>query len=126
MAELKTLFEKAGMYTFVLAVIFSAGTGVLFHSWKAAAGIWIGAALAQTGLYAIMQYARNLTEITASRTKAFMNYTMRYAFYGIVMAVCAWLGVPVLSMLAGFLAGKLSLVLYAGIQRKEVENGNCQ
>lgn len=126
MAETKRLFEKAGFYTVLECILLSVAVFALFRSWKAVLGIWIGAILAQTGLYAIIQYTRSLTPENATKVRGAINYTLRYAFYGIVMGLCAWQGVPVLSMLGGFLAGKLALILYSGVNRKEVENGNSQ
>lgn len=124
MDEVSALFAWTLKATLALAALVSGLAGLFFKDWQVFAGVWIGALMSIAGLYAIVGYTRSLTTDTASKIRALLNYSVRYLFYGAVMLLAAFAGIPVLSLLAGFLCGKLALIYYSFKIRKEEEDGN--
>lgn len=124
MDELEALKLSARKDSTYLALACSILVLLLFRSWKAALGVWIGAALSYAGLLMIIAWASSLVPENATKLKSACNYALRYGMYAGVMFFFTFLGIPVLSMLAGFLAGKASLIFYSLKNRKEAENGH--
>ncbi len=75
--------------------------------------IW-GSAIAMAGFVMICSMVNGLTSVKKGKSKGRSGYYIRYAFYGICLALGAWLmKFSVLAMLAGILAQKASLVVYS-------------
>ena len=55
----------------------------------------------------------------------FKNYAGRYIFYGLVIAACLWLQVPVLSLMAGIALQKAALVIYPLLGKEDVDGPRC-
>jgi small-conductance mechanosensitive channel len=120
MDETKVLFASACKITLALALVCSLAGLLLFHSLNIFLGIWIGAVLGLIGLQMIVQFARTLSPET-KKSSGFFQYSIRYAMYAIVFFACAYKGIPVLSLLAGFLCSKLALFLYSLKTQKGVD-----
>lgn len=91
----------------------------LFFDIKSFLGTWTGVALGLIGYHMIVAMAVSLNQEEDSKAKGRNSYIVRYAFYGIVLAVMTMLGIPTLSMLAGFMIHKASLLIYASKERKD-------
>ena len=58
---------------------------------------------------------------TFTKMSGFKSYAGRYIFYGLVIAACLWLGVPVLSLVAGIALQKAALVIYPLLGKEDVD-----
>lgn len=81
---------------------------------SAALGLILGSAIAMAGFVMICSMVNGLTSVNKGKSKGRTGYYIRYAFYGVCLALGAWLmKFSVLTMLAGILAQKASLVVYS-------------
>ncbi|WP_294731923.1 hypothetical protein [uncultured Faecalibaculum sp.] len=89
---------------------------------RAFCGVWCGVFMCLAGLSMIQSWAcRN----TFTKMSGFKNYAGRYIFYGLVIAACLWLQVPVLSLMAGIALQKAALVIYPLLGKEDVDGPRC-
>ena len=85
-------------------------------------GVWIGMMMGWLGYLMIVRLAYSLSSQADLKTKGMTSYAMRFLVYALVFIVGLWTGFSVWSILAGFLAHKCALLLYAWLERRN-ENG---
>lgn len=121
--ELRNILQSSLRTTAVFCVILMAAALIFAKGEQKAAwcmAIALGAAVCELGLYMICSMANGLhPDCSGMKTKGASSYVLRYLMYGLVLFAGAWFGLPVLGMLAGLLAGKGSLLVYALQERKE-------
>lgn len=87
---------------------------------NAIGGLLWGALIAQAGLWMICQMVEGLgPSIKAEKKKGMAGYYVRYLFYALCLLLGVWMHFSILTMLAGILIGKASLVVYSVKERKD-------
>lgn len=126
MDDLKYLTQFECCTSLGLCAICSLAGYCFFHlDFKALLGLWIGALAGILGFFAIIFMVKSINPNSKSNERfGTFNYVARYAMYGIIFGIAAWNKIPVLSMLAGFVCTKASLILYSLKTRKEYESGS--
>lgn len=100
----------AVLLTVALAVLVFAGAS----GWNFLISMIWGAAASLIGLAMICQGVGNLSSsVSAEKNKGMVSYAVRYVFYALALLAGAWLKLNILGMLAGILAQKATLVIYA-------------
>lgn len=93
---------------------------VIFKDKNVLVGIWIGCCLALIGFRMIVQMAKMLDQDEeGAKKQGYRGYVFRYFMYGSIMLVCAYVGVPVLSILAGMMCHKVSLFIYSAFGKED-------
>lgn len=127
MNDLRYMNKRVIQITLILTLIISVIAGFLFSSnWLyVVIGIWIGAGTGLIGFRMIQSMAVSLdTDPEHSEKQGRQGYLERYGLYTLIFAAAAFLHVPVLAMLAGFMAHKISLFVYAYLEREDMHDGS--
>ncbi len=127
MNDLRYMNKRVIQITLILTLIISVIAGFLFSSnWLyVVIGVWIGAAAGLIGFQMIQSMAVSLdTDPENSQKQGRQGYLERYGLYALIFSVAAFLHVPVLAMLAGFMAHKISLFVYAYLEREDMHDGS--
>lgn len=117
--ESSVLFRQIANLSLILGVL--ACVPALFFGPEAALGIWTGVFMCLGGLKMIQVSCHR----PMSRSGGFINYSIRYAYYGLVIYACFVCKVPVLALLAGVSLQKLAVMLVP-LLRKEGGHGANQ
>lgn len=103
------------LVTFCLSVF-----GWILFDFKVFAGIWIGCMCALIGFRMIVKMALHLQpDAQKAKKQGIAGYISRYVFYGFIFVICAIKGIPLLSVLAGIMAHKVSLLIYTAIEKED-------
>ena len=94
----------------------------VFFGFYACLGVGIGSLLGVFGFIHIVRFCQSIDGDTNGKKAGMVDYTIRYLLYGIVMFSFAYLGIPVLAMLAGFLCHKGAILIYSIHTRKEMDD----
>lgn len=95
-------------------------TGWILFYFNVFAGIWIGCMCALIGFRMIVKMTKSLNpDEQKAKKQGVFSYTMRYFFYGMILFICAYKGIPVLSVLAGIMCHKASLLIYTAIEKED-------
>lgn len=113
-------FDAVARISLILGI--PASLAALYWGPKAAAGIWAGILMCLAGLSMIQSYVRRGT---LTKMSGFTSYAGRYIFYGLVIAACLWLQVPVLSLVAGIALQKSALVICPLLGKEDVDGPRC-
>lgn len=121
--QIRAIWDFSCKVCAVLA-LFCAGAALFLwpqpHPQMAALGILFGACIGQFGLYLICTSVNSLSQdAKAEKQRAFTGYLLRYAIYAAAAFAGVFAGIPVLSILAGFLCAKGSLLVYSYINGKD-------
>lgn len=119
----KTMLACSSRVTLLLCIV-AAGAGWLLFPDQGpgiALGVFAGGLSSLMGLVLIIRFIGSLCRNTGGQVKgrAFASYLVRYLLYGAVMILTVLAGGNLLGFLAGFAAGKLSLLFYSYSLRKE-------
>ena len=113
------LRQQFGTISRISLVLGAAGSlAALFWGLKAVCGVWAGLFMCLAGLAMIQTWA---VRGTFTKMSGFKSYAGRYIFCGLVIAACLWLGVPVLSLVAGIALQKAALVIYPLLGKEDVD-----
>ena len=121
MDNLKNLSKSIIGYTGIFALI----CAIIAWAWfgfQAFLGVGIGSILGMIGFFHIVRFCQSIDGDTNGKKAGIMNYVVRYLLYGVVMFGFAYLGIPVLAMLAGFLCHKGAILMYSIHARKEMDD----
>lgn len=87
---------------------------------NAVLALFYGAGMGLTGLYLIHLQSLSLTSMAErEKRKGFVNYTLRYALYALLLVCAVYMNLPLLGVLAGVMLQKASLLFYAVKNRKD-------
>lgn len=103
-------------YTLFLSFCSSVILACIFHSQllNVFIAVWIGSILGLYGYYQITQMVLRIpSDEQAGKKMGTQEYVKRYMLYGIVLVLCQLIHIPVLGVLAGFMAHKGAILLYA-------------
>ena len=93
---------------------------ILFDQKNVFIGVWIGCMAGLMGFNMIIQMAKNLNpDSQEAKKQGRGGYALRYLVYGIILFISAYMGVPVLSVLAGMMCHKASLLIYSAIGKED-------
>ncbi|MGM9913121.1 ATP synthase subunit I [Floccifex sp.] len=116
MKEFQSKVEKISLIVTLIASVII----WIFFGFNAFLGIWIGCMCALIGFRMIIKMAKNLNpDENKAKKQGITSYTFRYLFYGVVLAVSAFRGIPILSVLAGIMCHKASLLIYTAIEKED-------
>ncbi len=127
MNELQHMNKRVIQITLILTLIISAASGIIFSSnWmKVVLGVWIGAATGLIGFRMIQSMALSLdTDPDNGQKQGRQGYLERYGLYALIFFAAAFLHIPVLALLAGFMAHKISLFVFAYLEREDLHDGS--
>ncbi|MCF0106893.1 MAG: hypothetical protein HUJ53_09035 [Holdemanella sp.] len=120
MSEFETMGKKILKISFILAIIASLIALIIFRSWKVFIGVLIGCGIALVGFGMISKFSFGITgDVDAATKQGRSNYMIRYGFYTVTFLGCALIGIPVLSLFAGFMCHKGAIVLYALMEGRD-------
>lgn len=117
--EASALFQQIFGLSLVLGVLGS--VPALYFGAKATLGFWTGIFMCLAGLKLIELGCRR----PRSQAGGFVDYSVRYALYGLVIYVSLKHGIPALSLVAGIMLQKLAVTLVP-LLRKEGGHGTNQ
>ena len=93
---------------------------ILFEQKTVFIGVWIGCMMGLIGFNLIIQMTQNLNPDGQKAEKQGRGgYALRYLVYGIILFISAYKGIPVLSVLAGMMCHKASLLIYSAIGKED-------
>ena len=114
MGELEKMTKKIVKISVFLTIVVSILLAILFKSLTIFLGVWIGCFVAIMGYFMISKFTCSVScDEDEAKKQGRYNYTLRYGFYGVSFLVATLLGVPVLSLLAGYMCHKGALIIYA-------------
>lgn len=83
-------------------------------------GIAIGTLCGVMGFNMIIKFSESLNGDSYNVSGgSYTSYLRRYLMYAIVLILCAYVEIPVLAVLVGFLSHKSAIVYYSFLHRKE-------
>lgn len=94
----------------------------LFWGIRAFLGVWAGDLMCLAGFMMIRAWC---FRGSFSKVSGFKSQTLRYCFYGLVIALCLWQQVPVLSLVAGIAVQKAAIVICPLLGKEDV-HGACK
>lgn len=93
---------------------------IIFKDKNVLVGVWIGCLTALIGFRMIVQMAKMLNpDEEGAKKQGYRGYVFRYFMYGGIMFISAYVGVPILSVLAGMMCHKASLFIYSAIGKED-------
>ena len=113
----KSIMAYTGIFTLICAIIAWAWFG--FYTFL---GVGIGSILGMIGFFHIVRFCQSIDGDTNGKKAGAINYVARYLLYAVVMFGFAYLKIPVLAMLAGFLCHKGAILIYSIHTRKEMDD----
>lgn len=113
---MKRMNEIVLRLTILLGLVVSVVTGILF-GYQGVIGVWIGVIMALIGYRMIVNMALTLDD-SDPQAKGRTNYMMRNGLYALVMVIAYFAGIPLLAVVAGYLAHKASLLMYTVLERR--------
>ncbi|EOS62112.1 hypothetical protein C815_00124 [Firmicutes bacterium M10-2] len=121
MDDLKKLFVQTTKYAVILGIL-CVCFAFVFFGMPSAIGICVGVVTGQLGLVMIIRFARTIGSQAKANRSGLKQYVLRYFMYGIIMVIFAYIGVPVLSVLIGFMCTKGAILMYSQKLRKEADD----
>lgn len=124
MNELHNMVKRIVLYTVLLGCICSViGVFFIHDLWHVLGGLWIGILMSLFGFYMIIQLTERLKNPNIQGKKeGISSYVTRYIFYGLVMALFAYLGFSLIAMLVGVICHKSSILVYACIEKRREDS----
>lgn len=120
----KHTYQEIRKYSYILMLIAVLLSLVFFFdSFKEISiGIIVGTLCAVMGFNMIIKFSEKINGDSVNVTGgSYSSYLRRYLLYALVLILCAYVEIPLLAVLAGFLCHKGAIVLYSFIHRKEDE-----
>lgn len=120
----KRMYQQIRYYSCVLMLIAVLLSLVFFfeYSKEVSIGIIIGTLCGVIGFNMIIKFSEKINGDNVNVSGGAYNaYMRRYLMYAIVIALCAYVGIPLLAVLVGILCNKAAIVLVSFINRKEDE-----
>lgn len=114
------LQKRVERISLIVAIPISILGGILFKDKNVFIGVWLGDLIALIGFRMIIRMAKNLqVDVEDAKKQGNVSYVTRYFFYGAMILLCAIMGVPVLSILAGMMCHKASLIIYTAVEKED-------
>lgn len=104
--------------TSILFGSIAAFIGWLCFGGMVAISIGIGLGMGLLGYRLIVNLTQSLS-IEDGKAQGQRGYVARYAMYGLILGICAWMHLSILGVLIGFLMHKASLLAYAQIEKED-------
>lgn len=121
MDDLKKLSQEITKYTLLLFLPVVLVIALAF-GWRSGIGVVIGMILGLVGFYSIVHYCSSVQPDSSAKRSGTFHYLVRYCLYGLVMGIFAYLHIPVLAQLAGFLCSKGAILIVSGKLGKEIDH----
>lgn len=118
------IYQEIRKYSYLLMLIAVLLSVVLFFDnyKEISIGIIIGTLCGIMGFNMIIKFSEKIDGDSVNVSRGSYNsYLRRYLMYTLVLILCAYVQIPVLAVLVGFLCHKGAIVLYSFIHRKEDE-----
>lgn len=112
--------KRIEVISLLVTVLVSIVGFIIFKDKNVFVGIWIGCMTGLIGFRMIIQMANMLNpNEEGAKKQGYQSYVFRYFIYGGIMFASAYVGVPVLSVLAGMMCHKASLFIYSAIGKED-------
>lgn len=121
MDDLKKLSQEITKYTLLLFLPVVSIITLVF-GWRSGIGVSIGMVMGLVGFYSIVHYCSSIPSNSSAKRSGAFHYIVRYCFYGLVMGIFAYLHIPVLAQLAGFLCSKGAILIVSSKLGKEIDH----
>lgn len=107
-------------YVFMLICILLGIALFLDQAKEVAVGITIGTLCGIMGFQMIIRFSEKIHGDSVNvKGGSYSSYLRRYLLYAVVLGACAYVEIPLLAVLTGFLCHKAAIVYYSFIHRKE-------
>lgn len=118
----KQTYQEIRKYSFIImgiAILLS--IAFFFQSAKEVMiGIAIGTCTGVMGFQMIIKFSEQINGESYNVSRGSYNsYVRRYMMYTIILMLCAYVEIPVLAVLVGFVCHKSAIVYYSFLHRKE-------
>lgn len=120
MNEITLMNKKIVSYSIMIGAVVSIIGGIVFQSIYVFGGVIIGLVTGLLGYKMIVQLALNLEpDEKIGKRKGAVNYIIRYCIYACIFFAAAYMNFPVIALLIGFLCHKLSIFVYALLEKRK-------
>lgn len=105
------MMKMVGFISVIITGIAMLGS-LLFHDKGITLGLGLGCMIGLIGFNMIVQWGFSIQEHSSARS-TFMNYLLRYIFYGCMFTLSYYFGANIFALLVGFICHKLAIYVYS-------------